>query len=158
MRPAAATTVQRRGHPLHAPLQRPKSSDPAGILRTMPGLTVASVNVDALDPERLAAFWAAATGGAVTGRHEDFVFVSPPQEGGVMLFFQRVAHKEPGRNTLHLDLGVPDGQRAAEVERLVGLGATRQWEVEGEVSWVDWTTMTDPEGNLFCVGAPPVKG
>lgn len=120
-------------------------------------LSVESVNVDALDPESLAAFWAAATGGSITGRHEDFVFVSPPAEGGVMLFFQRVAEKAPGRNTLHLDFAVAAGERAAEVERLVGLGAQRQWEVEGEVEWVDWTTMIDPEGNLFCVGSKPVR-
>jgi len=128
---------------------------PPGIIADMTALTVASVNVDALDPERLAAFWAAATGGSITGRHEDFVFVSPPEKGGVMLFFQRVDHKEPGRNTLHLDFDVPEGHREAEVERLVGLGAERQWEVVGEVPGVDWTTMTDPEGNLFCVGAEP---
>ncbi|WP_345414200.1 VOC family protein [Pseudonocardia xishanensis] len=121
----------------------------------MTALTVASVNVDSLDPERLAAFWAAATGGSITGKHEDFVFVSPPEEGGVMLFFQRVDRKEPGRNTLHLDFGVPEGERESEVRRLEGLGAERQWEVVGEVPWVDWTTMTDPEGNLFCVGSKP---
>lgn len=30
-------------------------------------------------------------------------------------------------------------------------GATREWDVIDEVPWVEWTTMSDPEGNLFCV-------
>lgn len=127
-----------------------------GVVSTAePVLTVATVNIDCLDPERLGTFWAAAIGGTITGRHEDFVFVSPPEPGGVMLYFQRTDRNESGRNTLHLDFGVSSGGRAAAVARLVELGAQRRWDVEGQVPWVDWTTMADPEGNLFCVGAPP---
>ncbi|MEV4640792.1 VOC family protein [Actinoplanes sp. NPDC049548] len=116
-------------------------------------LTVESVNFDCADPERLAAFWAAATGGSVTGRYENYVFVSPPSRGGVTLYFQRVPGERSGRNSIHLDLATPPGGREAEVRRLVELGATKKWDVVGEVPWVDWTTMADPEGNLFCVGA-----
>jgi len=50
------------------------------------------------------------------------------------------------KNRLHLDLR-PDDQ-AAEVERLVGLGATRVDLGQGEASWV---VLADPEGNEFCV-------
>jgi len=39
--------------------------------------------------------------------------------------------------------------RAAEVERLVELGATH---VHDKDEWnTRWTTLTDPEGNEFCV-------
>jgi hypothetical protein len=119
-----------------------------------PRLSLGSVNVDCADPVRLAEFWAAATGGEVSGEHGDFVFVRPP-DGGVMLYFQRVQRERPTHNSIHLDFSVPAGQRETEVARLVELGASRQWDVVGEVPWVDWSTMADPEGNLFCVGSPP---
>jgi hypothetical protein len=41
----------------------------------------------------------------------------------------------------------PDDQQA-EVERLVGLGATRVDLGQGDASWV---VLADPEGNEFCV-------
>jgi predicted enzyme related to lactoylglutathione lyase len=53
------------------------------------------------------------------------------------------------KNRLHLDLGTPD--RRAEVERVVGLGAS----VVEEFSWTGmaWTVLLDPEGNEFCIGS-----
>jgi hypothetical protein len=65
------------------------------------------------------------------------------------LLFQNVPEPKTGKNRVHLDIHVgPDG-RDAEVERLVGLGATRLWEAsQGPHSWV---TLADPEGNEFCV-------
>lgn len=56
-----------------------------------------------------------------------------------------------GEPRVHLDLYAGDrADRAAEVERLVGLGATR-------VPWTrypddaDFVVLADPEGNRFCV-------
>jgi len=54
------------------------------------------------------------------------------------------------KNRVHLDLAAED--RVAEVDRLVGLGATLVHEKE---EWgVHWSTLQDPEGNEFCVAAP----
>ncbi|PKW28077.1 VOC family protein [Phycicoccus duodecadis] len=79
--------------------------------------------------------------------------------GQPRIFFQRVPEPRSGKNRVHLDLlggggpSVPmDEQRArvaAEVERLVALGATRGDE-HAEMG-VHWVTMQDPEGNEFCV-------
>jgi hypothetical protein len=66
--------------------------------------------------------------------------------------FQRVPDERAGKNRLHLDLATPLGSRKEEVARLVVLGATELYEKVGEVPGVDWTTLADPEGNLFCVG------
>ena len=41
--------------------------------------------------------------------------------------------------------------RAAEVERLLGLGAT--FVHEKDEFGFQWTTLADPEGNEFCVAA-----
>ena len=56
------------------------------------------------------------------------------------------------KNRLHLDLApTVGGDQGAEVERLVGLGATRIDIGQGDVSWV---VMADPGGNEFCVLTP----
>ncbi|NUO41469.1 MAG: VOC family protein [Streptomyces sp.] len=68
---------------------------------------------------------------------------------GRRLLFQRVPEEKSGKNRLHLDLHPGDGQRAAEVERLTGLGARVLREVR-EPSGA-WVVMADPEGNEFCV-------
>jgi predicted enzyme related to lactoylglutathione lyase len=49
----------------------------------------------------------------------------------------------PVRNRVHVDISAAD--RAAEVARLVDLGATVAREAEG------YTVLRDPEGNNFCV-------
>ncbi|WP_329335911.1 hypothetical protein OG866_18050 [Streptomyces sp. NBC_00663] len=68
---------------------------------------------------------------------------------GRRLLFQRVPEEKTGKNRLHLDLHPGDGLRAAEVERLTGLGASVLREVK-EPSGA-WVVMADPEGNEFCV-------
>jgi hypothetical protein len=118
-------------------------------------LSVESVNFESADPRKLASFWAEATGGSVTGGDDTLVIVSPPPSGGITMFFRHVPDIRPERTGIHLDLSAPKGEREAEVERLTKLGATKKYDIIGEVPWVDWTTMSDPEGNLFCVGAPP---
>lgn len=51
---------------------------------------------------------------------------------------------------MHVDF--PAGDRAAEVQRLVDLGATVSYDQIGTVPGLDWTTLADPEGNVFRVG------
>jgi hypothetical protein len=64
--------------------------------------------------------------------------------------FIAVPDPTAGKNRVHVDLAVgADGDRAAEVERLISLGATKLWDgQEGDETWV---TLADPEGNEFCV-------
>lgn len=114
------------------------------------GLRWDAVTVDALDPDRLAAFWAALLGVTVRGRWEQYVGLHPTGDGLPRLVFQRVAERAAGKAALHLDLHVPDDDAlAAEVARAVGLGAS----VHGEVEQAGqrWTVLADPEGNPFCL-------
>lgn len=54
---------------------------------------------------------------------------------------------EPVPGRVHLDVRL-DG--AGDLDRLIALGATRQWEdPKGR-----WTVLADPEGNLFCAIYP----
>jgi hypothetical protein len=115
-------------------------------------LRISMVTTDCADPEALAAFWAAALQTSVAFEVEGFVMLAPPPEGGPSLGFQKVPEERAGKNRLHLDLGAPQGGRAAEVARLVGLGATELGDRGGDAYGLVWTTLTDPEGNEFCVG------
>jgi catechol 2,3-dioxygenase-like lactoylglutathione lyase family enzyme len=115
------------------------------------GLAIGMVTVDCADPEALSRFWAAALDTQVASGNEHFLILSPPPLGGPLLAFQRVPEARSGKNRLHLDLGAPPGLRHAEVSRLVGLGATVVGE-RGDPHGFAWTTLTDPEGNEFCVG------
>ncbi|MFE6037980.1 VOC family protein [Streptomyces sp. NPDC056452] len=68
---------------------------------------------------------------------------------GRRLLFQRVPEPKTVKNRLHLDVHTPSGQREAEVERLVGLGAS-VLRIVDEPSG-SWQVLVDPEGNEFCV-------
>jgi len=114
-------------------------------------LAIGMVTTDCADPSGLAAFWAAALRTTVSGDYGEFVMLAPPPAGGPVLGFQLVPEERAGKNRLHLDLGAASGERHAEVERLVGLGATVVGERGGEAEGLVWTTLTDPEGNEFCV-------
>jgi predicted enzyme related to lactoylglutathione lyase len=103
-------------------------------------------------PQRVAEFWtelldgytAERSGEAYVGRGE-----------GPELFFNRMEKSPTIELPIHLDVNVPD--REAELERLLGLGAklveTKSHSV-AELSET-WTVMRDPEGNGFCIQAPP---
>ena len=118
-------------------------------------ITLGAVNMEADDPHALAAFWAQLLGAPVPGDADGWVFLAAREPGGFAMFFQQRTGPRPERQGQHLDLTVPWGSRRGEVERAVGLGATHRWDVLDEVPWVQWSTLSDPEGNLFCIAEHP---
>jgi hypothetical protein len=85
-------------------------------------------------------FWRAATGVALK-RYERFPeYHGGPLSEGMGLLTQQLGD---GPARIHLDIHTSD--RAAEVARLTGLGATVVTEAE------HWTVMRDPAGLVFCV-------
>jgi hypothetical protein len=64
---------------------------------------------------------------------------------GRRLLFQAVPEPKTVKNRVHLDLLVGPEAVDAEVERLVGLGATKVAEHDGPDG--RWILLTDPEGN-----------
>ncbi|MFC0004019.1 VOC family protein [Micromonospora siamensis] len=110
-----------------------------------------NVSVDCRDTYALAGFWSEVWG---CPRHpDDFpgdpeARLDPP--GGPMVLFLAVPEGKAVKNRLHFDLKPTDRSRAAEVERLLGLGAT----LVADHSRPDgggWVVLADPEGNEFCV-------
>ena len=93
-------------------------------------------------------------------RWNDASAVVDPDGTGPRIYLQRVPEAKTVKNRVHLDLNVTGGPSAAsmeerrgrvdaEVERLLGIGATRLRAVE-ELG-VYWVVMHDPEANEFCV-------
>jgi hypothetical protein len=117
--------------------------------------------IDCRDVASQAAWWATALGWATVYESPDEVVIVPPyavgpdaeqiplHQRGPGLVFVTVPDGKTVKNRLHLDLAPFAGDdQAAEVQRLLDLGATRADIGQGEVPWV---VLRDPEGNEFCV-------
>jgi catechol 2,3-dioxygenase-like lactoylglutathione lyase family enzyme len=109
---------------------------------------VGSVVIDCNDFERMFAFWREALGYVPRDEPEpDWVVLRDPSGAGVNVSLQVVPEPRVGKNRLHLDLYT--GERDAEVDRLLGLGATPHPRTPEPDE--DFIVLADPEGNLFCV-------
>ena len=84
-------------------------------------LSVENITFDSTDPDRLAEWWAGAVNGTLNALAPGF-FVTVTRPGGPGLAFQKVDDPTPGKNRVHIDFSAADLD--AEVNRLVGLGAT----------------------------------
>src|SRR6478609_7478368 len=134
------------------------------------------VTIDSTSPHELADWWAEALGWQVEPQDEAFIArmvetgaateedtvrhrgalvwrsgagLRSPDPGRPRVLFQAVPEAKTVKNRVHLDVRVGAERQDAEVARLLELGATELWRgAQGPFSWV---TMTDPEGNEFCV-------
>ena len=121
--------------------------------------------IDAVDPGRLARFWAAALGWEVAVEEPDEVDVWPPgfsypDPAALPLVFVPVPEPKTGKNRLHLDLASESAAHQADsVERLLALGAAPADIGQGNAGDVPWVVLADPEGSEFCLlsprGSPP---
>jgi predicted enzyme related to lactoylglutathione lyase len=117
-------------------------------------IRIQCVTVDSHDCERLASFWSEVLGWRVTYESADEWAIEPPAgspEADVApdIVFVKVPDEKVVKNRLHFDLRPAD--QAAEVERIVGLGASP---VDIGQAGVSWVVLADPEGNEFCVLQP----
>ena len=109
-------------------------------------LDLAWVAFDCKDPVALARFWAEVLGFEIEADSDDEIFLHPKNGVGPNVMFLKVPDEKVVKNRLHFDLR-PDDQ-AAEVERVLALGATRVDIGQGDVTW---EVLADPEGNEFCI-------
>ncbi|MFF5584248.1 VOC family protein [Streptomyces hygroscopicus] len=113
---------------------------------------VRHITFDAHDPYALARFWSRLTGYPLedSGPDDDEVLISPGRPGVPGLLFLRVPDTKTVKNRVHLDIQPPSGTRDAEVERLIGLGASVVDDRRTD-DGLGWVVMADIEGNEFCV-------
>ena len=108
--------------------------------------------IDCRDPETLAAFWAAVLDHRVLSREDDAVEIGPEAGFGgpaPTLVFGLVPDPPPGKVRLHLDLNATVRDQDAELDRLLGLGATPA--DVGQTGDESWHVLQDPEGSEFCL-------
>jgi predicted enzyme related to lactoylglutathione lyase len=117
-----------------------------------PPLTIGSIVVRVNDATKAMAFWAPALDYEPRYEPEPDWVILQPRGGrpGPNLSLDGVGANPPQFPEIHLDLYAVD--QAAEVERLVGLGARRveDWPYPKDEE-VDFVVLEDPDGNRFCV-------
>jgi predicted enzyme related to lactoylglutathione lyase len=109
------------------------------------------ITIDCADPYSLGSFWSDVLGAPLADDDEP----GDPEallahDHGPPLLFVTVDDPKVVKNRVHLDIRPRGGTRDAEVERLVGLGATLVAD-HRRADGTGWVTLADPEGNEFCV-------
>lgn len=114
-------------------------------------LNLANICLDCRDAQAVSGFWSAALDRPVDdGASPYFASIGRAAGPGTVMFFLAVPEDKTVKNRVHVDLVADDP--AAEVERLVGLGANH---VGDKNEWGHaWSVLTDVEGNEFCVSGP----
>jgi hypothetical protein len=125
------------------------------------GIRLCSVVIDCHDVAAQGRWWAGALGWHIAYEAKDELVIVPEwalhkevpvEEQYPGLVFVPVPEDKTLKNRLHIDVAPrADDDQAAEVDRLVRLGATQVDVGQGERSWV---VLADPEGNEFCVLRP----
>jgi catechol 2,3-dioxygenase-like lactoylglutathione lyase family enzyme len=115
-------------------------------------ISIGSIVIRVDDLARQKAFWSDALDyaprGEAGGDDDGFALLRPKDGIGPNVSLDRVRSNLQIPPRIHLDLYADD--QAAEVQRLIALGAT-------EVHWdkrpadADYIILADPEGNRFCV-------
>ena len=114
---------------------------------------IAQLTLDAHDPARQAAFWSRALGMAVVAGDDGAAKLYPTPgaaPGAPTIWLQPSPTPKCEKLRLHIDLRPLGGATVdAEVDRLIELGARRA--DVGQSGSEDFTVLSDPEGNEFCV-------
>ncbi len=108
--------------------------------------------IDSRDLPAQARFWSEALGWRILSVRDREIVVGPDEAAPVGICLMPSPDPKTTKNRVHLDLTTSAEDREAEIERLLGLGATR---VDvGQTGEESWDVLADPEGNEFCVVRP----
>ena len=113
---------------------------------------IAQLTLDVRDTRTVADFWAAALGMRAELGDDGAGMLYPPDDAPrwqQTIWLQPVDEPKRDKVRLHLDVRPVDGDVEAEVQRLIELGARRA--DVGQEGTEDFTVLSDPEGNEFCV-------
>ena len=111
-------------------------------------LTLGAITIDCTDVTRTAQFWSDVLERPLDPGASEFFASIGAAAGEPTWLFLRAEPRADGKNPVHVDR--VDQAYPAQVERVVALGARAigQFDEYG----VQWTTLVDPEGNLFDIG------
>jgi catechol 2,3-dioxygenase-like lactoylglutathione lyase family enzyme len=117
-------------------------------------IRLGTVVLGAEDVDRAVSFWSAVFGYEPVrfpDADDGFTILVPPSRVGTRIALQQSNTPPDAHPRVHLDLIVDDAaEQASEVERLIGLGASRApWDLYPADP--DFIVLADTEGNRFCV-------
>lgn len=115
-----------------------------------------AITVDCNEPRRVADFWSSVLGAEVIEPGADrtgWFRVRPFGSSGPVMNFQPVNEPKTGKVRIHLDVLANDLE--ATVDRIVALGGADSG-ARDALSRGRIAVMRDPEGNEFCILAPPM--
>lgn len=123
------------------------------------GVRLTELVMNCRDPERLATFWGAVLDYVELSREtpDDGIEIGPASGfGGAAptIVFARSSTPRTGPLRLHIDVSPVAGDQAAELDRLLTLGAVPA--DVGQSGTENWHVLADPEGNEFCLLRRPV--
>ena len=95
--------------------------------------------LDALDVDKVRAFWCAVLGYVMVGDSD----IGDPDDLYPPVFVQQMDEMRTGRNRIHIDVGIPHDQAEARVAAALAAGGTL---VNDKFAPTHWT-LADPEGN-----------
>jgi catechol 2,3-dioxygenase-like lactoylglutathione lyase family enzyme len=110
---------------------------------------IAVITIDALEPRRIADFWAAVLGWRIVEDTDEGVGIAPADATWPTIDVVPVPEHKTVKNRFHLDLRADGSTQEQEVARLLALGA-RHADV-GQSADASWIVLADPEGNEFCI-------
>jgi hypothetical protein len=115
--------------------------------------TFSQWTLDVRDVDLMARFWSEALGYSIHPDDDgDGAHLRPPAGApadALTVWLQPCGGPKAEKNRNHPDLVATEGTADAEVDRLLGLGATRA--DVGQTGREGFTVLADPEGNEFCV-------
>jgi predicted enzyme related to lactoylglutathione lyase len=110
---------------------------------------LASIVIDAIQPQVVADFWCEVLGWRVTEEDSDLISIGPQGGTGPSIDVVAVPEGKTVKNRLHIDLRADGVSTSEELKRLLTLGAKRT--NVGQDPDVSWVVLSDPEGNEFCL-------
>src|SRR4051794_31637561 len=108
---------------------------------------ISQVTLDVVDVHAMAQFWSSVLGYTVEVGADGCAMLNPPAGGEPTMWLQGAAGAKTAKLRCHIDLRTTD--RAAELDRLLGLGARRA--DVGQRGDEGFDVLHDPEGNEFCL-------
>jgi hypothetical protein len=110
---------------------------------------ITSISIAATEPSTVGEFWRAALGWDIVFQDDTGMDLAAPGTSAPIIEVGKVPDVKTVKNRLHFDLRADGSSTEAELDRLLGLGATR---VDiGQGSDVSWVVLADPGGNEFCL-------
>lgn len=110
---------------------------------------ISSISINAVDPRLLADFWCSVLDWHVVEEDEHGISIGARDGAWPTIDIFSVPEPKSTKNRVHLDVRADGTTVAAELQRLLDLGA-RRVDV-GQGPDVSWTVLADPEGNEFCL-------